>query len=69
MPTKQGDVGLLRDPVARQLLQATIPAHLAYTRRDGMPRVVPIAFHRNGTEIVLATASDAPKTKVLRNVT
>jgi nitroimidazol reductase NimA-like FMN-containing flavoprotein (pyridoxamine 5'-phosphate oxidase superfamily) len=69
VPTKQGDVGLLRDPVVQQLLQSTIPAHLAYTRRDGTPRVVPIGFHRNGAEIVLATASDAPKTKVLRNVT
>ena len=66
MPTKQGDVGLLRDPVAQQLLQSTSPAHLAYTWRDGTPRVVPIGFHWNGAEIVLATALDAPKTKVLQ---
>ena len=67
MPTKQGDVGLLRDPVAQQLLQSTSPAHLAYTWRDGTPRVVPIGFHWNGEELVLATATDAPKTKVLTN--
>ena len=67
MATKQGDVGLLRDPVAQQLLQSKCPAHLAYTWRDGTPRVVPIGFHWNGTEIVLATATDAPKTKVLKN--
>ena len=67
MATKQGDVGLLRDPVAQQLLQAKFPAHLAYTWRDGTPRVVPIGFHWNGAEIVLATATDAPKTKVLTN--
>jgi hypothetical protein len=67
VPTKQGDVGLLRDPIAQQLLQAKFPAHLAYTWRDGTPRVVPIGFHWNGTEIVLATATDAPKTKVLQN--
>jgi hypothetical protein len=66
VPTKQGDVGLLRDPVAQQLLQSTSPAHLAYTWRDGTPRVVPIGFHWNGVEIVLATALDAPKTKVLQ---
>ena len=66
MATKQGDVGLLRDPVAQQLLQAKFPAHLAYTWRDGTPRVVPIGFHWNGAEIVLATATDAPKTKVLK---
>ena len=66
MPTKQGDVALLRDPVAQQLLQSKFPAHLAYTWRDGTPRVVPIGFHWNGAEIVLATALDAPKTKVLQ---
>jgi hypothetical protein len=65
--TKQGDVALLRDPVAQQLLQSKFPAHLAYTWRDGTPRVVPIGFHWNGAEIVLATATDAPKTKVLKN--
>lgn len=66
-PTKQGDVGLLREPIAQQLLQSKSPAHLAYTWRDGTPRVVPIGFHWNGQEIVLATATDAPKTKVLKN--
>lgn len=67
MPTKQGDVGLLQDPVAQQLLQAKGPAHLAYNWRDGTPRVVPIGFHWNGQELVMATATDAPKTKVLTN--
>jgi hypothetical protein len=28
---KQGDVALLEDPVARELLASTIPARLAYT--------------------------------------
>ena len=65
MPTKQGDVGLIHDPVAQELLQSKAPAHLAYTWRDGTPRVVPIGFHWNGQEIVLATAPDAPKMKVL----
>src|SRR5436190_13335959 len=67
MPTRQGDVGLLRDPVAQQLLQSKSPAHLAYTWRDGTPRDVPIGFHWNGEQIVLATTTDAPKTKVLKN--
>jgi Pyridoxamine 5'-phosphate oxidase len=67
VPTRQGDVGLLREPVAQQLLQSKSPLHLAYTWRDGTPRVVPIGFHWNGQEIVLATAADAPKTKVLTN--
>jgi hypothetical protein len=65
VPTKQGDVSLIHDPVAQELLQSKAPAHLAYTWRDGTPRVVPIGFHWNGQEIVLATAPDAPKMKVL----
>ena len=65
MSTKQGDVGLLREPLAQELLQSKGPAHLAYTWRDGTPRVVPIGFHWNGEELVMATATDAPKTKVL----
>ena len=67
MSTKQGDVGLLREPLAQELLQSKGPAHLAYNWRDGTPRVVPIGFHWNGQEIVMATATDAPKTKVLKN--
>jgi hypothetical protein len=67
MPTKQGDANLLRDPVAQQLLQSRIPARLAYTWRDGTPRVVPIWFHWNGEEVVLATPPDAPKTRLLND--
>jgi hypothetical protein len=67
MPKKQGDVGLLLEPVAQQLLQSKNPAYLAYNWRDGTPRVVPIGFHWNEQEIVLATATNAPKTKVLTN--
>jgi CBS domain-containing protein len=62
---KQGDVALLKDPVAQQLLQVKGPAHLAYTWRDGTPRVIPMGFHWNGQEIVMASVADAPKTKVL----
>ena len=66
MPTRQGDVGLLQHPVAQQLLQSNIPARLAYTWRDGTPRVIPIGYHWNGQEFVLATTPDAPKMKVLK---
>jgi hypothetical protein len=67
MPTKQGDVALLNDPVAQQLLQSTIPARFAYSWSDGTPRVVPIWFHWNGQEIVLVTPPDAPKMRVLKD--
>ncbi len=63
MPTQQGDLALLDDPVAQRLLQSTIPARFAYTWTDGTPRVVPIGFHWNGEEIVLGTFPDAPKMK------
>jgi len=67
MPTQQGSLTLLDDPVAQELLQSTIPARLAYNWTDGTPRVVPIGFHWNGSEIVLGTFPDAPKMKALRD--
>jgi hypothetical protein len=67
MPSRQGDLGLLQHPVAQQLLQSTGVAHLAYTWRDGTPRVIPIGFLWNGSEIVLATTPDAPKMKALHD--
>lgn len=65
MPTKQGDVTLLNDPVAQKLLQSTIPVRLAYNWSDGTPRVVPMWFHWNGEQIILAGPPTAPKMKVL----
>lgn len=67
MPTKQGSLALLNDPVAQRLLQSTIPARFAYNWHDGTPRVVPIGFHWNGAEIVLGTPPDAPKMKALQD--
>ena len=67
MPTRQGDLALLDDPVAQGLLHSTIPARLAYTWTDGTPRVVPIGFHWNGADFVLGTPPDAPKMKALRD--
>ena len=65
MATKQGDVSLLNDPIAQKLLQSAIPARLAYNWSDGTPRVLPIWFHWNGEQIVLAGPATAPKMKVL----
>ncbi|MEN9938282.1 MAG: hypothetical protein RLZZ387_4861 [Chloroflexota bacterium] len=67
MATQQGGLELLNDPVARQLLESPLPAHLAYTWTDGTPRVVPIGFHWNGTELVMCGAPDAPKMKALKD--
>jgi hypothetical protein len=67
MTTRQGDLSLLQDPIAQQLLTSRIPARLAYNWADGSPRVIPIGFHWNGTELVFGTPVDAPKCKVLQD--
>jgi hypothetical protein len=65
MPVKQGDLSLLQHPASQALLNSTIPARLAYVWTDGTPRVIPIWFHWNGTEIVMGTPPKAPKLKAL----
>jgi pyridoxamine 5'-phosphate oxidase-like protein len=65
MPVKQGGLELLQNPISQELLQSKIPARLAYVWTDGSPRVVPIWFHWNGREIVMATPPKAPKLKAL----
>jgi len=63
---KQGDIGLLQDPVAQELLASRIPARLAYNWLDGTPRVVPIWFHWDGKQIVLGSPPRAPKLRAIR---
>jgi PPOX class probable F420-dependent enzyme len=62
---KQGDLSLLNDPVAQELLQSTRLARLAYVWTDGTPRVIPVWFHWDGRELVMAGPPDAPKMKSL----
>ena len=64
-PVHQGDLGLLQHPASRELLESNIPARLAYVWTDGSPRVVPIWYHWNGREFVMATPPKAPKLKAL----
>ena len=66
MPTKQGGLELLNDPVAIEMLQAPFPMRLSYIWTDGTPRVVPIGFHWDGTDIVIGSPPDAPKLKALK---
>jgi len=56
----QGNVDLLRSPIAQQLLTSTIPARVAFTAADGTPRIVPTWFHWTGTELVMPTFVSAP---------
>ena len=65
MAIQAGDLAVLTDPVAQELLQSTIPARLAYVWRDGTPRVIPIWFHWNGKEIVVGTPQKAPKVRAI----
>ena len=65
MPVKQGDLGLLQHPAAKELLASTIPARLAYIATDGTPRVIPIWFHWNGRDFIMGTPPKAPKLKAL----
>ena len=64
-PVKQGDLNLLEHPASQELLKSKIPARLAYVWPDGSPRVVPIWFHWNGKDIVMASPPKAPKLKAL----
>jgi hypothetical protein len=66
METKRGDLTLLDHPVAQQLLQATIPARVAYIALDGTPRVVPMQFQWTGKDVVLSCWPDDPKAAALR---
>jgi hypothetical protein len=65
MPAQHDPLALLQTPVAQALLQSTIPARLAYTGRDGTPRVLPIWFHWTGEVFVLGTRLDSGKVKAL----
>ena len=65
MPSQQGSLDLLTHPVAQEMLQSPIPMRLSYVWLDGTPRVVPIGFHWNGSEIIIGGPPNAPKMKAL----
>jgi hypothetical protein len=59
-PLSQGDPALLDTPLAQQLLQAAIPARMAYVSADGTPRVVPAWFHWTGQDVVMVAYVAGP---------
>ena len=65
MTVATGDVALLDDPIAQELLRSRQMARLAYTWTDGTPRVVPIGFHWTGAALVMGTPVRAPKLHAL----
>lgn len=56
---------ILKKPISQEMLNRDL-ARLAYVTKDGTPRVVPIAFTWNGTEVVMCTTTNAPKLASLR---
>src|SRR6201997_3698272 len=55
----------LGHPGARKLLVSATLLRLAYNGSDGFPRVIPIGFYWNGSQIVVCTAATAPKVRAL----
>jgi uncharacterized pyridoxamine 5'-phosphate oxidase family protein len=56
---------VLNRPMSQELLARDL-TRLAYVAKDGTPRNVPIGFTWNGSEIVMCTATNAPKLPHLR---
>ncbi|MEU4235438.1 pyridoxamine 5'-phosphate oxidase family protein [Nonomuraea sp. NPDC026600] len=56
---------VLNRPISQELLARDL-TRLAYVAKDGTPRNVPIAFTWNGSQIVMCTATNAPKLPALR---
>jgi nitroimidazol reductase NimA-like FMN-containing flavoprotein (pyridoxamine 5'-phosphate oxidase superfamily) len=56
----------LAKPISAELLGSGIPARLAYVGLDGGPRVVPIAFLWDGSQILVFTLPKSAKVKALQ---
>ncbi|MGB3329493.1 MAG: pyridoxamine 5'-phosphate oxidase family protein [Thermomicrobiales bacterium] len=57
---------VLNRPYSQELLARSL-LRLAYVAKDGTPRSIPIGFTWNGSEIVMCTATNAPKLPALRH--
>ncbi|SEP98260.1 pyridoxamine 5'-phosphate oxidase family protein [Microlunatus flavus] len=65
MSVVAGDLDLLADPLAVELLGSRLPARLAYLWTDETPRVVPVWFHWTGSALVIGSPARAPKLDAL----
>jgi nitroimidazol reductase NimA-like FMN-containing flavoprotein (pyridoxamine 5'-phosphate oxidase superfamily) len=59
-------IEVLNKPISQELLGSSIPARLAYTGLDGDPRVVPVAFHWNGAQLVVCSVPTMAKVRALQ---
>jgi hypothetical protein len=58
-------IQVLNDPLGQALLRTNKLVRLAYNGHDGYPRVIPIGFYWNGAQIIICTATNAPKVRAL----
>jgi uncharacterized pyridoxamine 5'-phosphate oxidase family protein len=56
---------VLNDPLGQELLHTNKLTRLGYLGGDGYPRVIPIGFYWNGTQIIVCTATNAPKVRAI----
>ena len=57
----------LAKPISQELLTGPCPARFAYTGRDGGPRVVPVAFWWDGTDLQVFTVVKSAKVAALHD--
>jgi len=62
---RQGIDDELSTAGAQELLASTSAAHLAYTTKDGTPRVIPVGFFWTGDQFVISSATASPKVTAL----
>lgn len=62
----QGDVKLLDTSLAQHLLSSALVARLAYTGKDGTPRLIPVNFIWTGEEVVIGAFAGTYKVRDLR---
>lgn len=62
----QGDLRLLDTPTAQRLLTTPLVARLAYTGKDGTPRVIPVNYLWTGDELVIGAFAGTYKIRDLR---
>ena len=65
--TSEEIAAIVADPVAQKLLQAAIPARLAYTGLDGAPRVIPIGWAWDGSALLMWTVPRSAKVRALQH--
>ena len=58
-------IDLMNDPVAQELVKAPIHARLAYSARDGSPRVIPIGYIWDDGVFLMGSSINSPKVKAL----